>query len=298
MVDVPQTAITRLGDCGIASPLTLSNVFGDGIGNFVPEGAETRLKIDSGTLDNIPDISFEKAGPRENIHFNPAEVHAAIITCGGLCPGLNSVIRSAVLELSHNYGVNKITGYRYGYRGLGDDSDVAPMKLNREAVDRIHYAGGSVLGSSRGARSASDMVSFLEKEKVNILLCIGGDGTQKGAHAIATEALSRGLDMSIIGIPKTIDNDIQFVSGTFGYLTAIDMAKNVLTSAHNEAKSAYNGVGLVKVMGRDSGFIACGATLSSQEVNFCLIPEIPFTLDGKQGLLELLGSVLQSGVMP
>ncbi|MDP6631312.1 MAG: ATP-dependent 6-phosphofructokinase [Kiritimatiellia bacterium] len=160
--------------------------------------------------------------------------------------------------------------------------------LNEAIVDHIHYAGGTILGSSRGGQPTDVIVDALEARGINVLLCVGGDGTQRGTHDIATEALRRGLKIAVVGVPKTIDNDIQFVARSFGYSTAIDKARDILTCAHNEAKGAFNGVGLVKLMGRDSGFIACGATLASQEANFCLIPEIPFALQGERGLLAAL----------
>ena len=296
MSDKLDTTVKTLGERKIPSPLSLSTTYGDGIGNFVPNKAKTRFRAETGTLCDAPDIQFEKSGPREKIFFEPSKVRAAIVTCGGLCPGLNSVIRSAYMELSHNYGVTEILGLRYGYQGLNPAEGLPPMTLTEEKVDRIHYSGGTILGTSRGAQSVETMVDFLEKESINILLCVGGDGTQRGTHEIAEEILNRRLSIAAIGIPKTIDNDIQYVWRTFGYTTAIDKACEVLVGAHNEAKSAYNGVGLVKVMGRDSGFIACGATLTSQEANFCLIPEVLFTLEGRNGLLEALkGRILDRG---
>jgi 6-phosphofructokinase 1 len=266
----------------------LSSEFGDGVGNFLPDKARVRFQTEIGTGQDNPDLLFEKAGPRKHLFFDPAETKVGMVTCGGLCPGLNNVIRSATLELYHNYGVKQILGFRYGYQGLNPDEGRPPKLLDPDAVDNVHRWGGTILGSSRGAQDVGMMVDTLEREQVNILLCVGGDGTQHGTHEIAQEALRRGSDISVIGIPKTIDNDISYVRQTFGYFTAIEEARDVLECAHTEARGAPNGIGLVKVMGRDSGFIAAGATIASQEVNFCLVPEVPFELEGKGQFFDML----------
>jgi len=239
-------------------------------------------------VHSTPELLFEKAGPREMIFFEPARTRAAIVTCGGLCPGLNNVIRSAFHELFHNYGVKEVLGVRYGYQGLNSVVGRPPMKLTPEIVKDIHMEGGTILGSSRGNQPPSVMVDGLEKYQINILLCVGGDGTQRGAHAIAEEVRKRGLPIAIVGIPKTIDNDILYVRSTFGFVTAVDRAREVLFCAHSEAHSFPNGIGLVRLMGRDSGFITAMATLASQEVNFTLLPELPFKLDGEHGFLKAL----------
>jgi len=271
------------------SPLNLTTAWGDGIGNFVPDEARVRYQtVLSPDLDPCEEILLEKAGPREFIHFDPDAARAAIVTCGGLCPGLNNVIRSAFFELHHNYGMPEVLGIRYGYMGMNPASKLEPIRLTREFVETIHERGGSVLGSSRGAVEAGVMVDFLVERRINILFCIGGDGTQHGAQAVADEALRRSADIAVVGIPKTIDNDIMYVSRTFGFNTALEKAKEVIECAHVEATGAPNGIGLVKLMGRDAGFIAAGATLASQEVNFTLVPECPFKLEGEQGFLPLL----------
>lgn len=287
-MDSMNTTVHTLGEATHPSPLGLSSTFNDGVGDYVPDAARVLYDITSHDRVELPGVELEKAGPREQIFFDPSIVRAAIVTCGGLCPGLNDVIRSAFFALSHNYGVPEVLGLRYGYRGLNPSYELEPIVLTRTIVDHIHYAGGTILGSSRGGQPTDVIVDCLEARGINLLLCIGGDGTQRGAHDIATEAMKRGLQIAVVGVPKTIDNDIQFVSRSFGYSTAIDKARDVLTCAHNEAKGAYNGIGLVKLMGRDSGFIACGATLASQEANFCLIPEVPFTLEGNTGFLAAL----------
>ncbi|NCD33583.1 MAG: ATP-dependent 6-phosphofructokinase [Spartobacteria bacterium] len=280
--------IETLGSRTIKSPLPLSNVFGDGVGNFTPDNALVLLKNHfTAPEQRQADVFLEKAGSREYIYFDPAKTRAAIVTCGGLCPGINNVIRSAVRQLQ-NYGVHQVLGIKYGFAGMNPASGYTPIELSDELIEDIHRDGGTMLGTSRGNQPDSTIVDFLVSHQINILICIGGDGTQRGAHAIAQEIKKRGEKISIIGVPKTIDNDIDFNQRTFGFSTAIEEAKKVLDCAHVEAHSAFNGIGLVKVMGRDAGFIAVDATLASQEVNFTLIPEIPFKLDGEFGLLNLL----------
>jgi len=288
MTMAKQVEINRLGPAQIKSPLSLSTAIGDGIGNFVPDLARVRLRAEIGTGMDDPDLLLEKAGPREKIFFDPPKTRAAIVTCGGLCPGLNNVIRSAVLELHHNYGVSQILGIRYGYQGLNPAVANPPISLTPDFVEDIHKDGGTVLGSSRGPQPTPVIADYLQSEAVDILLCVGGDGTQRGAHEIACELRKRKLPISVIGIPKTIDNDIRYVRRSFGFVTAIEEAKKVLDCAHNESKGVPYGIGLVKVMGRDSGFIAAVATLASQEVNFCLVPEVPTRLDGPRGFLSVL----------
>lgn len=277
--DVQDTSIQILGRALVPSPQNLSKVYGDGIGNFVPEDARVHFQVETGTLCDAPDLRFEKAGPREFLFFKPEVTRAAIVTCGGLCPGLNNVIRSVTLELYENYGVRDIMGLRYGYAGLNPDLAEEPIPLNPETVDEIQRQGGTILGSSRGAQPEARMVDYLEENEIDILFCMGGDGTQRGMGDIADEVKRRGLHIAVVGIPKTIDNDIRFVHTSFGYSTAIDISHNILDGAHMEARSALNGMALVKLMGRDSGFIAAGATLASQDVNFALIPEVPFDLE-------------------
>jgi len=281
--------VATLGASTIRSPLPLSNTLGDGIGRFIPEDTWVRYEIEV-PPGGAPEegLLFEKAGPREHIYFDPKQTKTAIVTCGGLCPGLNNVIRSVFLELHHNYGAAEVLGLRYGYRGLNPENGHAPIRLTTEHVERIDKRGGTILGTSRGAEDASVMVDFLESEGVSILFCLGGDGTLRGAHRIYEELKRRGAEIAVVGIPKTIDNDIQYCWRTFGYFTALETAREILNYAHNEARSALNGIGLIKVMGRHAGFIAAGATLASQEVNFTLIPEVPFELDGENGFLKAL----------
>ena len=289
MLTPENVKVKSLGECLIPSPMGLSTVLGDGVVNYVPDDACMPVMVElSSDVPDVESVYFEKAGPREHIHFDPAHTSAAIVTCGGLCPGLNNVIRSLVFQLYYHYGVKSILGIRFGYRGLDPDNGVAPIDLTPEFVEDIHKDGGTVLGSSRGPVDLGKAVDYLRDSGVNILFCIGGDGTQRGAQALSEEAHRQGYPLSVIGIPKTIDNDIKYVNQTFGYYTAIDQARAVIDCAHNEARSAPGGIAVVKLMGRDAGFIAAGATVASQDVNFTLVPELAFDLDGPGGLLELL----------
>jgi 6-phosphofructokinase 1 len=293
MISPESTKILHLGACSVRSPAGLGTRRGSGAGAIVADGARVRYQVECDTGNDLPaDVLFEKAGPREQIFFEPGKTRAAIVTCGGLCPGLNNVIRSACLELLQNYGVQEVLGIRYGYAGLNPAVGEAPIRLTPDLVDDIHNAGGTMLGTSRGPQPVAAMVDFLVERGVQILLCVGGDGTLNGAGAIAGEVQRRGLAIAVIGIPKTIDNDVMYITRTFGFGTATEVARKVLDCAHNEAKSALNGVGLVKVMGRHAGFIAAAATLASQNVNFCFVPEVPFALEGRHGFLEVLAERL------
>jgi 6-phosphofructokinase 1 len=255
---------------------------------------ETRLaKFEKYRKSGDVPISFEQAGPRETIYFQPSKTKIGIITCGGLCPGLNNVIRSIVMAAHYRYGVKNIIGFQYGYEGLNPDYDHPVIDLTPQVVNHIHHIGGSILGSSRGAQEVSRMVDTLEMMNINILFTIGGDGTLRGAHAIHEEITKRNLKIAVAGIPKTIDNDINLIDKSFGFETAFTIANEVISNAHNEATGAYNGIALVKLMGRNSGFIAAHAALSIQEVNFVLIPEMAFTLDGPDGFIEVLRKRLE-----
>lgn len=282
--------IKTLGEPKIKSPLLEKFKLNDM--NFVRDEKRMLYNVmlengDTSCFDS--DKTFELAGPREYIYFNPEKTRSAIVTCGGLCPGLNDVIRSLVMESWYRYGSKNILGIRYGYSGLHPDTQFAPIELNPDVVRAIHMDGGSILGSSRGGTDDLEMlVDTLERLKINILYAIGGDGTLKGAHNIALIAERRKLDLAVVGIPKTIDNDISFIQRSFGFETAFSIAVDAVTSAHVEAKGAPNGIGLVKLMGRNSGFIAANATMAMNDVNYVFVPEIPFELDGENGLLKHL----------
>ncbi len=242
------------------------------------------------TADAPPDagLLFELAGARKSLFFHPPETRAGIVTCGGLCPGLNDVIRSLFFEMHHAYGVKEVLGFRWGYQGLDPEHGGEPLVLTHEIVDRIHLQAGTILGTSRGPVDKARAVENLIRRGINILFTIGGDGTQRGGREFFEEAQKRGHALSVVGIPKTIDNDIPFVARSFGFLTAVQEAAKVLQRAHTEASSVQNGIALVKLMGRHAGFLAAEATVASQEVNFTLIPEVPFRLEGERGFLAAL----------
>jgi 6-phosphofructokinase 1 len=232
--------------------------------------------------------AFEKAGPRLKIFFQPKTTTVGILSAGGICPGINDVIRAMVLELHHGYGVERILGFRFGLAGLDPACGYDHVALDLSLVRDIHAFAGTVLGTSRGPRDPSQMVDTLARLEVDVLLVIGGDGTMRAAHAIHEEAARRGLSIGVVGVPKTIDNDIPFVDKTFGFETAVATARLAIDAAHAEARSVANGVGLVKLMGRNAGFIAANATLASHVVNACLVPEVPFELFGANGLMSWL----------
>jgi 6-phosphofructokinase 1 len=226
-----------------------------------------------------PGLQFELAGPRAKLFFDGKKTRAGIVTCGGLCPGLNNVIRSLCLELHYGYGVRDVLGFRGGYSGLDPKCGVEPVKITPQTVDYIHQKGGTILGTSRGPVDIARAVDNLIARDINILFTVGGDGTQRGANDLYQEARRRGHALSVVGIPKTIDNDVGFVSRTFGFFSAVEEAARVLDCAHTEARSVPGGIGLVRLMGRHAGFVTAGAVVASQDVNFALIPEVPFKID-------------------
>lgn len=238
-------------------------------------------------------ISFEKAGPKEKIFFEPAKTKVGIVTCGGLCPGQNNVIRSLVNQLHYRYGISRVLGFKYGFEGFISDYNHPVVELTTSMVSDIHITGGTFLGTSRGNQDVVKIVDTLEIMNINVLFCIGGDGTLRGAHAIHEEIEKRNLKISVAGIPKTIDNDIDLIQKSFGFETAFSIANDIIRNAHNEAQGAYNGIAMVKLMGRDSGFIAASASLAIQEANFVLVPEITFDLYGLRGFLRVLRKRLE-----
>jgi 6-phosphofructokinase 1 len=279
--------VTNLGECRIPSPMK-GDYFVDTEAHvlFHHNLKEINAFIEAGKRP----LCFEMAGPREKIYFDPSKLKCGIVTCGGICPGINDVIRAIVLSLYHHYGVKSIFGFPYGYEGLTHRHGHTPIELTREAVNDIHTKGGTILGSSRGPQEVPEMVDTLERMHIGLLFTIGGDGTQKGAQAICKEIERRGLKIGVIGIPKTIDNDISCVQQSFGFETAVTESSTTIYCANIEATGARNGVGLVKLMGRNSGFIAAFSTLANSEVNFCLVPEVPFTVSA---FLEALGERLE-----
>ena len=292
MSDALNFTIEELGKRNIKSPIVWSTTKGDKIANYVGDDDLIRFNTDIKVGAQSPvkrNQVLECAGPREYIYFTPAHVHAGIVTCGGLCPGFNDVIRAIVRCLWFRYGVRRISGIRYGYKGFLPEYQFDTKILNPEVVDDIHKLGGTFLGSARGGgKEVSKIVDAIEKLNINMLFTIGGDGTQKGSLEIANEIEKRKLKISVVGIPKTVDNDFALIQKSFGFDTAVSKAVEVVTAAHMEAHSAINGIGLVKLMRRESGFIAAHTALASHEVNFVLIPEVPFNLEGYNGFLNNL----------
>jgi len=293
-MDSQDFTIKNLGECKFRSPLNISGQKGPGLKGYISDEQRVLTSMQGRSGDTIDrQSSFEVAGPREKIFFKPAYTKAAIVTCGGLCPGINCVIRSLVAQLYAQYGIKNIVGFRFGYQGFNPIYNHDIVQLEPSNVQSIHREAGTFLGSSRGAESPSVIVDRLEAEGISMLFAIGGDGTLRAAHKIALEIEKRNLEIVIMGIPKTIDNDIKFVYRTFGFDSAVEEVRRVLDVASAEAKGAPNGIGLVKVMGRDAGFIAAHAAIASRDVDFVLIPEFPFDLAGEMGLMMQLEKTLQ-----
>jgi 6-phosphofructokinase 1 len=283
--------IKTLGPCRHPSPL--ANRLAQAAIHYV--GQADRVLLDdraSKVVEHRDDLSrapsFELAGPRDHVFFDTSRLRCGIVTCGGLCPGVNNVVRGLVLELTYGYGVGDTLGFRYGYEGLVRRLGHEPVKLTPATVADIHHVGGTALGSSRGDQDAREMVDCLDELNIGILFVIGGDGTLKGAMKLAAEIARRDLLIGVIGVPKTIDNDIHFIDRSFGFETAFASAVDVIRGAHVEATGAKNGIAVVKLMGRHSGFIACHAAIASTDVDAVLIPEVPTVLEGERGLFRLL----------
>lgn len=294
--------VDSLGVAKLTSPIKMSKNGGDGMADYVTDddrvlySVETKLE-EGGVRAPLYEETMLLAGPREKIYFNPSHVHAAICTCGGICPGLNNVIRAVVRCLWYRYGVRRISGIPFGYLGLLENASWPLIPLDPDVVDDIQEKGGTILGSARGGgKQVEEIVDSLERLNINILISIGGDGTLRGAYDIGEEIKKRGLKIAVVGVPKTIDNDLSFIDSSFGFDTAVASAVPSVRGAHVEAKNAINGIGLVKVMGRESGFIAAHTSLAQSDVNFCLIPESPFDLEGPHGLLvSLKRRILERG---
>ncbi len=299
MVDSKDLMIKTLGPCRIDSPL----------GYLIEGRAQTFHNVDESDRVLFDDTAsalaargglsawelpgFEPAGPRRKIFFDPSKTRAAIVTCGGLCPGLNDVIRALTLELYFRYGVRRIHGFCNGYQGFIAKYQRGALDLTPEFVAGINEKGGTILGTSRGEQDPGEIVDCLERMNINVLFVIGGDGTIRGAMRVAREIEERGMKIAVVGIPKTIDNDIMYIDQSFGFQTAFSEATTSIRAAHVEAEASPNGVGLVKLMGRHSGFIACYASLAMSDPNFVLIPEVPFQLEGDRGLLNVLQNRLE-----
>jgi 6-phosphofructokinase 1 len=294
-ISAADVAIKDLGRCRLPSPVAAH--LGETAMHFVGEAdkvlvndTQSQLARFAGRGVALP--AFELAGPRNRIFYDPRTLRCGIVTCGGLCPGINNVIRGIVLELAHGYGVRKILGFRYGYEGLISRFGHHPIELTPHAVEDIHHEGGTMLGSSRGSQDAAEVVDNLEALGIGVLFVVGGDGTIRGALQLTAEIARRGLKIGVIGVPKTIDNDIHFIDRSFGFESAFSKAVEIIRTAHVEAAGARNGIGLVKLMGRHSGYVACHAALASTEVDLVLIPEVATALGGDGGVLRYIERVL------
>lgn len=293
LADLPMqpadTCIRVLGRCRLESPI--APLLGEKALHCVGEAdripVDHRLSVLREQAVSLPDIpSFELAGPRDRIYFDPSKTRCGIVTCGGLCPGQNNVIQGLVRELLHRYGVRSVVGFRCGFQGFIARYRHPVAELTWDAVEAIHEQGGTILGSSRGEQDHEEVVDCLERQNIQILFVIGGDGTMRGALRLVAEIERRGSRIAVVGIPKTVDNDLMYIDRSFGFDTAYSKAVEFIRSAHVEAKGAPNGVGLVKLMGRHSGFIACHAALAAQDANLVLIPEVPFTVEGLWSALK------------
>lgn len=290
MVTLADLQVRTLGEPRLASPLA-PYVEGRTTNQYYVAEGDRILMDDTVELvegrgvpwEQLP--TFEAGGPRARIFFDPATTRAGIVTCGGLCPGLNNVIRALVRALDDHYGVRDVLGFRNGYAGLDPASGLEPVPLTRTAVEDVHERGGTMLGSSRGARDVGVMVDTLVANGIDVLFVIGGDGSMRGAHALTDEIGRRGLPIAVVGVPKTIDNDIPHIGQSFGFQTAFARAAQSIRAAKVEAQAAMNGVSIVQTMGRHAGFIACYSALAAQSANFVLIPEVPFALEGENGVL-------------
>lgn len=293
MVTLDDLQVRRLGTPTIDSPLAMyidrrqTNEYYVGETDRILYDDTLELIAARGVpLEMLP--TFEAGGPRGKIFFDPATTKVGVVTCGGLCPGLNDVIRAIVLELNIHYGVHDIVGFQYGYAGLVEANGHPIVELTQSFVSRINERGGTILGSSRGAQDTSLIVDRLVELGIDILMVIGGDGSMRGAHNIGAQIAARGLSIGVVGVPKTIDNDIPHIGQSFGFSTAFAKAAESIKGARVEVEAAVGGVGIVKVMGRHAGFIACYAALANHDADFVLIPEVDFALEGENGLLALL----------
>ena len=289
----PDLTITTLGPSRITSPMAplldarrTTEHYVDEHDRVLLDDTVAGMSSRGVQLADLP--GFEPCGPRRKIFFDPSKTRAAIVTCGGLCPGLNDVIAGLVRTLTYHYRVRRVVGIRNGYQGFVADYGHDVVDLTPESIRDIATEGGTVLGTSRGPQDPDVIVDCLEQLHINVLFVIGGDGSMRGAMKIASAVAERGLMVSVVGIPKTIDNDIPYIDQSFGFQTAFSVASDAIRAAQVEAKSTANGIGLVKLMGRHSGFIACYAALARSGADVVLIPEVPFGLDGEQGLLAHL----------
>lgn len=291
MIEPKMIRTDSLGECKYNSPFKAERQ------RFYSDDDGVIRKVLTRDLKQVESVDelefFQLAGARGKLFFDPENTTVGIVTCGGLCPGLNDVIRAVTFCALEGYGVKRVLGFQYGYEGLVSKYFHPPVELDTRNTDDIHEKGGTMLKSSRGAQDTQEIVHTLKHYKVDILIAIGGDGTLRGARDIQEEVAKQGLKIAVIGVPKTIDNDIALVERSFGFETAVEGAWDIINCAHSEAKACRNGVGLVKLMGRESGWIAASSSIANSNVNFCLIPESPFDLDGPNGFYEHLRQRLE-----
>ena len=242
------------------------------------------VKADNGEL-------YIRGGPRFHIALDNLRVKACIMTCGGLCPGLNVVIRELVMALRYNYGVAEIYGIKWGF--LGFTQKECWIKLEPEDVKHIHLLGGTVLGTSRRGFDGEEISKQLIKNNVNMVFFIGGDGTHRGIKELSKILKEKKKKIILVGIPKSIDNDMPIIDKSFGLESVVQESVRTIRAANVEANCNLNGIGLVKLFGRSSGFVAMLSTLAARDVNICLIPEIPFNLYGENGLLDFIFQRMQ-----
>ncbi len=229
MIEASDFVVKSLGTCRVESPMAgLLNQRKQSINNV--DETDRVLFGDIASMAIEPNVStaelpgFEPAGPRKKIYFDPSKTRAGVVTCGGLCPGFNDVIRALVMELTFRYGVKKVYGFRNGYQGFIARHGHPALELTPDMVSQINEEGGTILGTSRGQQDPTEIVDCLQQMGINMLFVVGGDGTLRGALSITQEIANRGLKISVIGIPKTIDNDIMFIDQSFGFQTAFSMA--------------------------------------------------------------------------
>jgi len=226
---------------------------------------------------------YPRAGPRSSLFFRPSHVNAGIVTCGGLCPGLNSVIRDVTKSCFELYGVQSVIGFHGGFSGI---FSMPFERLTLESTQGIQNLGGTILSSARGGFDADRILNKLEDLRISQLFIVGGDGSMRGARELVVAITKRPWPVAIIGIPKTIDNDIGLIDHSFGFQTAVEETLRAVRAAKVEAACSINGVGVVQCMGRHAGYIAAQVTLASAEVDLCIIPEVPIAIDGSLDVLE------------
>ena len=209
----------------------------------------------------------------------------AINTGGGDAPGLNAVIRAAVLSAVRRGW--EVYGVRKGYGGFLEDTNGALIRLDREAVRGITHLGGTILGTTNRGNPfewpsragdgthlvdrSEDVIRAFRAHGFDALIAIGGDGSLRIANGLAKKGLP------VVGVPKTIDNDLAVTQVTFGFHTAVQTATDALDKLHSTAES-HERVMVVEVMGRHTGWIALHSGISST-ADVILIPEIPYDIE-------------------